>query len=616
MSGLIDAVGELVRDKDERVQRDAENELVDEPILRRADVDRAALFGKIYSAMTVEHFPPVALGSGRASLVNKVAALIHAFWLLSGWAMLQSLLSNVVSITTDLGTECKLADFECADIRKLQPRWIVDAEMVDDTGESVFTTPFLFKSALPIAGLLHIFSNAMNDVNRALENWDTFYDSLKIIEALVSVPYRLERFVTLCLIGGPLEAVKWKLEKKIPHLYEKRWGEVHSFCLRLNDILSILRQGWNQRTYIGGNTDNTREDIDGSKFRPAEITRVVNDNFFAAYVMMVIALNSVLAEMAAMLERCPCHEHVQNIYRGHVPRRVAVEEFGAAADEMHGLACPLRGCFSAEVALGMIRDCLRSAFDNARAELTLQCRHVLSTEEWAALVKDFSKARAHLVYVISYKTQHWKDLPWFLCSLASFDTAVARDSCKKILSIFDAMPTDVLHHRLTTTFCATGGPLRHQMEAFAAGESLRTLTELRLEINKLRLIPLTERAAERPHSLIMKAVTHKNHGPLSVAFAFRGAELEKKFSNPERFEQLVEQAALCRNPKDVARLFSLTRHPWIQLLQEKSVHSNLWPSVISKLLYRCDGLSQFHDLSEARGIHDSSFKARVKATVL
>ena len=57
----------------------------------------------------------------------------------------------------------------------------------------------------------------------------------------------------------------------------------------------------------------------------------------AAYVDLVIEIDRALQEMSAWCERCPCHEHVQEKYKGMVPSSVARQECGEYATA--GIPC-------------------------------------------------------------------------------------------------------------------------------------------------------------------------------------------------------------------------------------------------------------------------------------
>ncbi len=66
--------------------------------------------------------PPVVLGSGRTSLVDKFCATVHALWLETGSGQaLSSFCRSVASITTDLGVEFSLPDVQPTAVKYILP---------------------------------------------------------------------------------------------------------------------------------------------------------------------------------------------------------------------------------------------------------------------------------------------------------------------------------------------------------------------------------------------------------------------------------------------------------------------------------------------------------------
>lgn len=71
-------------------------------------------------------FPPVTIGSKAASIEYKVRALLHGLMMESHDDLADTLpraFENVVSFTTDLGTESALSDVQAADWRQMIPSW-------------------------------------------------------------------------------------------------------------------------------------------------------------------------------------------------------------------------------------------------------------------------------------------------------------------------------------------------------------------------------------------------------------------------------------------------------------------------------------------------------------
>ena len=140
------------------------------------------------------------------------------------------------------------------------------------------------------------------------------------------------------------------------------------------------------------------------------------------------------------------------------------------------------------------------------------------------LRNELQRGKAHIVHILTLKLDHWSRLPWHLCILAHPLEREAQRGAQRIIQMFTAWPVGEVHHRLTLIFCAPG-QVRSELEQFASGRPLSLLRCLKVWVCKLRSIIVTERAAERPHSLVNHQTTYKKVGPLSVAMAIHMPEI-------------------------------------------------------------------------------------------
>ncbi len=611
----------------------------DEPYLRRlrrpdaseeeaAPSRRSQLFEVIQRGLQTHTCVPVALGLGHQSLEHKVAALLYSFWAETGFPEpLASYLSSFASCTTDMGVEFGINEFQSVNLNTLVPPWVGGAALLPDDGSPVVETalPFLFQKSLPVAGALHIFANAAQQVDRALTMWSTFYTGCKTLEALICHPGRMQLFVSRCLEGTQWEAKAYRFRKKFPHMYEKRWGQVLLFCTRLRGIIGILKALWDPRKVetlrhgrapaAAGKEDEGEEaDADLEPLNVDAISRVLSDPFFRGYLELVVTLNGVLESMSAWMEQCPCHEHLQQMYRDHVPQAVLRSEFGVAAAATGGgggLSCPVRGCRAPELAAGALSTLLGTTFSNALGELAA-VRGGMTEAEWACLLSEWARARAHISYVLTLKLHHWTELPWLLCVLGHPDESTAREGTHRILQQFDRCPVNAVHHRLTLQFAAPDSPLRPQLEAFSAGTPRRELPELHGAAAGLLFIPVTERRVEGPHGLVKKSLTYKHHSPLSVAMAVRRREIMRDFGTEASLQELAACADEVRSVRRIPKLFGFARHPWLNHISH-SAGTHAWVSLVAKIIYRCDDVTQFQDCAAARVSHVRAKRARVRA---
>jgi hypothetical protein len=287
-----------------------------------------------------------------------------------------------------MGTELGLADFSHVNATSLLPPWVVAGFLLpDDDSSPIVDAPFLFQHALPVAGLLHIFSNASAQIDHALGGWADFHAKCQVLEIVVCNPMRMQLFIAMCLNGGPFQAKANLFRQKVHGLYDKRWGEVHTFCVRLRGIIDIMSQCWRSEKMTTG-----RDQLDDPHYKALDVGRVLKDPFYRSYLEMIIVINEAMEEMSAWAERCQCHEHLQKTdcrYWTRFPRQALRKEMGEHAESARILSCPLRGCRAPELAAGAVPALVESLFQDALATLTLACRPRLGGEEWARLLADF-----------------------------------------------------------------------------------------------------------------------------------------------------------------------------------------------------------------------------------
>lgn len=83
----------------------------------------------------VHTFPPVVLGLRCSSLEHKVGAFVHALTLeMGGLQGLQQWLSELVSVTSDMGTELGMAEFNMLELAHILPPWMMLQPIQDDAG--------------------------------------------------------------------------------------------------------------------------------------------------------------------------------------------------------------------------------------------------------------------------------------------------------------------------------------------------------------------------------------------------------------------------------------------------------------------------------------------------
>ena len=270
----------------------------DKPLLA-GHVSRSELFDRLHTQIEITTCVPASLALGHAKLHDKSAAILYSYYLEVGLENLQDFLESFRSYTTDFGVESLVPSFMPGSYDALLPPWMVRSRMAEDvTDYQDSSQPFL-PNSLPTMGLLHVLSNVASDVHHKLQGWEQFHASLKEIERLLCHNLRLQRFIATCFHNpSPFAADVTKFKRKFHGLYNKRWVEVHSFCLRLVDVLPIMIEVWDAAKFA---QSHSRED----DFTADGITRTLNDKWFLSYLDMVLCLGEVVQSISLWAERCP-----------------------------------------------------------------------------------------------------------------------------------------------------------------------------------------------------------------------------------------------------------------------------------------------------------------------
>ena len=178
--------------------------------------------------------PPMGIGCRAASLDVKARSLIFSAWLEHGTDAMPSWLSSVVSMTTDLGTESRIVEFEGKHWTDLMPGWCgLDRRLQPDGGlrgnldfERV-QAEWLFDFGVCIPGLLHIISNMTQEVDKQMTYFSTWLDGLRAILMLLSIADHRRRFIAQCVRKSRLpdhtkQSVEAQFSKDLPSIVDWR----------------------------------------------------------------------------------------------------------------------------------------------------------------------------------------------------------------------------------------------------------------------------------------------------------------------------------------------------------------------------------------------------------
>ena len=182
-----------------------------------------------------EHtMPPVGLGRRATATEFKIRAWLHALLLEHGSdEAMAAALGSFVSLTTDLGAESGIADYECGHWRDFLGTWQDEVRLEADEEPLGSPSPgrgaqpkALLSEALVCPGLLHIVDNAYLDMNEHLPGWRGWYDGLTAILKVLSEDTIRQRFLECCVKSGPRPDFEPKFQRTLPSLAHWHWGDV------------------------------------------------------------------------------------------------------------------------------------------------------------------------------------------------------------------------------------------------------------------------------------------------------------------------------------------------------------------------------------------------------
>lgn len=207
---------------------------------------------------------PQMLASGNASLAKKVTLLLHTLWMTIGPPRMHGVLNvcnNIMSFTTDMGTELGLAEFEAKDLRSVLPSWLSgkatpdgrlfrdDGFIADEELDLPRHTQRVFPSGLIVAGNLHIIHNLSWFSNSKLKSFSWFVDGLKHVVTLLHYRHHRERFIEHCVLTSPYRGSVGLFRKGVPLVTDWRWGSVVHIIELLIPLKFVLTHAFDARVF-------------------------------------------------------------------------------------------------------------------------------------------------------------------------------------------------------------------------------------------------------------------------------------------------------------------------------------------------------------------------------
>jgi hypothetical protein len=362
-----------------------------------------------------EHtLPPVGMGRKASSTEHKIRAWLHAMLLDHGTdqGMVRAL-ASFMSMTTDLGVESQIADYECKSWQDFLPSWQragflqPDCEAAD---EGAAETPrALLPNGMVCPGLLHIIDNAFLDLDKSLPGWSPWYRGLVAIVKLLSTEGLRKRFVYFCVKDSATPEFADRFRSDLPSLAHWRWGVLMTILTLLLPLEFPFRTTWSAKKFRGRAAEevNAREPRPGSEElgAPTElqldvVSEVARDAAWWRYAAMLVTLHCVGLALQCWGEACPCCDPDPQVRdrtrRAELELATGLSEEAAAPGPV-AERCPLRGKRAPEMAAGQLFAVLQQICDAKLQDVLVSCSQAyLTPDQTASILQDFEFGKAQL----------------------------------------------------------------------------------------------------------------------------------------------------------------------------------------------------------------------------
>lgn len=159
------------------------------------------------------------------------------------------------------------------------------------------------------------------------------------------------------------------------------------------------------------------------------------------------------------------------------------------------------------------------------------------------IVSDFLHGFNKFMALVELKLDFTQALPFAICGLATSNPDVAKQHGKALVDLYDRQPSPDLHDRVTVAWLDPkhDNGLRHDLLRWCNSEQrLDNFPTLELEVASLRFVPLVEWDAERPHSILKRAVMGKASKGIRASLAVRMKEIRQALKDPTARARFVD----------------------------------------------------------------------------
>ena len=501
---------------------------------------------------------------------------------------------------------------------------LVLPEHSEQPGAEMVDSPF-FSTALPIAGILHIFHNALANVGDALQNFDRFLKMSKVLITMLVDPWTKQRLIKRCFNTAEARDYVKSIEMMTVKIIDWRFGTLIVALQQLQFVENGLRRFWRKRAYLS-TLDSEEPGAEEEEVRASDgvqskgdvniADEAIEDPWFWDYGYMIMVLvYGVLFEAQNFLESCQCHGKQVHEKDGFAPgrpyfarRQEYIGETGVAYS-----TCPRRGHHAPTLANGWFTAQLQKLISLAQGMLLRRTAR-LSPEQRDQIVLDWEAGKKKLVEVLESKFAYWQCLPHRLCGLGSSCEEAARECLQVCFQLFAQSADNVMHHPLVLLVCHPAGRLYGLALRFLAGESLRLpeLKPLRQLAARLRAILVLERSIEAKHrinKLASRASPHAGGAFVNVSLKLPDF-LRRLHEDPQLMTQLLHHMNTHVGHKAILQSAQLTGHPTV--LKEIADRGHLRRTTAMKVVYRLDPATQHKEKKAVGDALEASRKEEKK----
>ena len=522
-----------------------------------------ALLKELRDIFCVHRPPPVTIGSGRGKVPDRFAAVVHAMFLEEGTAeRVQLAMSEVVSCTTDMGTEFSLMRVQGAETRDILP-WccaepLLDSAIPEHEWPELPKNPWLqFTVGLAMPGLMHVLHNEATRMLEGLSKMEETVSSLQHVARLLRNRGTCDRLCERCFGSTLGQQFHSRLRSFTGAVHRARWGTIAHCTRQVLDLESILRWGWSMERYSEGRVVANADEDDPHHVNVGVVNDALTCSTWWASLRVLDELHATLRFAFAWAEGCHCHNVGRPTSRG---KRLAA-------------SCPVRGRRAAEVATGDLLQELNARLATSSAELMVTLQHV-PAEDVSLLLAEFEAARGGLLFNLALKLQPVMEPPLLMFGIAHHNMDKAKASLRVCLAA-DSLEGPMADLKRE--------PVLAEAHAWVEGDDIDNLPALAALRSRLRFAYSVERQIEGQHAAMHHYIRKaRNHSLPYVSLKHRFPELKAKIAEETFFRQLSSSLHQVRNPKLCADMLGLGGHSSLQ-----STKSN-WDPIYAQVVYRAD----------------------------